>query len=51
MTQKKKLERWEAKLGNREVTPQAVWPTAKSLLRKDGPKAPTALHEPTGLKF
>jgi hypothetical protein len=51
LAQKKALERWEAKLGNCEVTPQAVWPIAKSLLRRDGPKAPTAIHGPSGLKF
>ena len=51
MTQKNTLARWETKLGNCEVTPQAVWPIAKSLLRRDGPKAPTAIHGFTGLKF
>jgi hypothetical protein len=33
MTHKKELERWETKIGNTEVTPQAIWPIAKSLLR------------------
>jgi hypothetical protein len=51
MAQKKALERWEAKLCNCEVTPQAVWPIAKFLLRRDGPKVPTAIHGPSGLKF
>jgi hypothetical protein len=51
LTQRKALERWETKLRNCEVTPQAVWPIAKSLLRSDGPKAPTAIHGPSGLKF
>jgi hypothetical protein len=51
MAQKKALERREAKLCNCEVTPQAVWPIAKSLLRRDEPKAPTAIHGPSGLKF
>jgi len=51
MTHKQAIERWETKLGNCEVTPQAVWPIAKSLLRRDGPKAPTAIHGPSGLKF
>jgi len=50
-TTQKALERWEAKLGNCEATPQAVWPIAKSLLRRDGPKAPTAIHGPSGLNF
>ena len=51
MTQKNALLRWETKLPNCEVTPQAVWPIAKFLLRRDGPKAPTAIHGSTGLKF
>jgi hypothetical protein len=51
MTQRKALERWETKLGNSEVTPQAAWPIAKSLLRRDGPKTPYAIHGPSGLKF
>jgi hypothetical protein len=51
MTQRKALERWETKLGNCEVTPQATWPIAKSLLRRDGPKASSAIHGPSGLKF
>jgi hypothetical protein len=32
MTRKKVLERWETMLANTEVTPQAIWPSAKSLL-------------------
>jgi hypothetical protein len=40
MTRKKALERWETKKGNAEVTPQAIWPIAKSLLTRDGPRAP-----------
>jgi hypothetical protein len=51
MTHKKAIERWETKLGNCEVTPQAVWPIAKCLLRRNGPKAPNAIHGPSGLKF
>jgi hypothetical protein len=39
------------KICNAEVTPQAIWPTAKSLLTRDGPRAPTAIHEASGLKF
>jgi hypothetical protein len=45
------LERWETKIANTEVTPQAIWPIAKSLMKKDGPKAPTAIHGPFGLTF
>jgi hypothetical protein len=31
---------------NCEDTPQALWPIAKSLVRGDGPKTPTAVHGP-----
>jgi hypothetical protein len=39
------------KIGNAEVTAQAIWPIAKSLLKRDGPRAPTAIHGSSGLKF
>jgi hypothetical protein len=45
------LERWETKIGNTEVTPQAIWPIAKSLLKRNGPRAQTAIHGASGLKF
>jgi hypothetical protein len=51
MTGKKALERWETKVGNTEVTPQAIWPIAKSLIKRVGPRAPTAIHGASGLKF
>jgi hypothetical protein len=51
MTRKKALERWETKINNSEVTPQAIWPIAKSRLKRDGPRPPTAIHGPLGLKF
>jgi hypothetical protein len=51
ITCKKALERWETKISNAEVTPQAIWPIAKSLLTRDGPRAPTAIHGASGLKF
>jgi hypothetical protein len=51
MTRNKALERWETKIGNAEVTPQVIWPIAKSLLNKDEPRAPTAIHGPSGRKF
>jgi hypothetical protein len=38
-------------VGNKKVTPQAIWPIAKSLLKRDGPRAPTAIHGASGLKF
>jgi hypothetical protein len=44
MTRKKALERWETKISNTEVTLQAIWPIAKSLLKTDGSKAPNAIH-------
>jgi hypothetical protein len=51
MIQKKALAQWETKLENTEVTPQRVWPTAKSLTNRDGPRAPTAIHGLLGLKY
>jgi hypothetical protein len=51
MIRKKALERWETKKDNTEVTPQAIWPIAKSLLKKDWPRAPTSIHGASGLKF
>jgi hypothetical protein len=51
MTRKKELERWDTKIINAEVTPQAIWPIAISLLRRDGARAPTAIHGTSGLKF
>jgi hypothetical protein len=50
MTRKKTLEQWETKISNTEVTPQANCPIATSLLKRDGPRAPTAIHGPSGLK-
>jgi hypothetical protein len=50
MTCKKALEQWETKVGN-SVPPQALWPIAKSLIKRDGPKAPNAIHGPSDLKF
>jgi hypothetical protein len=51
MTRIKALERWETKVHNAEVTPQSIWPIAKSLLKRDGPRAPTAIHGASNLKF
>jgi DNA polymerase III delta subunit len=51
MTRKKALGRWETKKRKCEVTPQSIWPIAKSLLRRDGPRAPTAIHGLLGQKF
>jgi hypothetical protein len=44
MVRKRALERWETKLANCEVTPQAIWSIAKSLIKRGGPKAPSAIH-------
>jgi hypothetical protein len=51
ITRKKALERWETRIANCEATPQALWPIAKSLLKRDGPKAPTAIHGSSRLIF
>jgi hypothetical protein len=51
MTRKKTLEQWQTKVSNAEVTPQAIWPIAKSILKRDGPRAPTAIHSASGLKY
>jgi hypothetical protein len=51
MTRKKALERWETKTNNTEITPEAIWPIVKSLLKRDGPRAPTAIHALSGLNF
>jgi hypothetical protein len=51
MTRKKALERWETRMSNTEVTPQAIWPIAKSLLKRDEPRVPTAIHGSSDLKF
>jgi hypothetical protein len=37
MIRRKTLEQWERKIGKCEVTPQAVWPVVKSLIKRDGP--------------
>jgi hypothetical protein len=51
MTRKKELEGWETKIFNTEVTAQVIWPIAKSLLKRNGPSAPAAIHGPSGPKF
>jgi hypothetical protein len=50
MTPKKALDRWETTLANTEATPLAIGSIAKSLIGKDGPRAPTAVHGPLGIK-
>jgi hypothetical protein len=51
MTRKKALQRWETKIGNAEVTTQDTCPIAKSILTRDGSRAPTAIHGASGPKF
>jgi hypothetical protein len=46
MFHKKALERWETKVGNCKVTPQA-----KILTKVEGPRAPTAVHDPLGITY
>jgi hypothetical protein len=47
----RRMTRWVTKISNTKVIPQAIWPIAKSPLKRDGPRAPTAIHGPSGLKF
>jgi hypothetical protein len=51
MTHRKALEQQETKVRNCEVTPQALWPIAKLFMKRDGPKAPTAVHGPLGITY
>jgi hypothetical protein len=48
---KRALERWETVIQNCELIPHAIWPIAKSLTERGGPKAPTAIHGPLGPAF
>lgn len=49
MTQRNATEWWERKIRKCEVTPQANWPNAKLLLKRDDSNAPHALYGPSGL--
>jgi hypothetical protein len=40
MTQRKAFAWWERNISNHEVTPHAILPIAKALMKTDGPKAP-----------
>jgi hypothetical protein len=33
------------------MSPQAIWPIAKSLMKRDGSKEPNAIHGPFALTF
>jgi hypothetical protein len=39
------------KFVNTEQTPPAIWPIAKTLTNRDGPRAPTAIHDILGLNY
>jgi hypothetical protein len=49
MTRRRALEWWETKIASTDVTPQAIWPVAKSLMKRDGAEKPTAIPDPFGL--
>jgi hypothetical protein len=51
MTFRKELEVWERKVANCEVKLQALWSIAKSLMKRDCPKAQTAVHGPLGITY
>jgi hypothetical protein len=51
MSGREELERREPKIGICEDTPQAIWPIAKTLMKKDEPRIPTAIHGPLGLEY
>jgi hypothetical protein len=51
MGRKRALERWETKLANCEVTPQAIWPIVKFLTKWGGTKTPSAIHGHLGAIF
>jgi hypothetical protein len=51
MTRRRAFERWETKISNTDVTLQAIWPIAPSLMKRDGANKPTAIHGPFGLTF
>jgi ribosomal protein L20A (L18A) len=48
---RRKLERWEIKIENCEVIPQAVWFIVKFLTNRGVPKARTAIHGPLDSVF
>jgi hypothetical protein len=51
MTHRQALERWGKKIIICDVTPQAILPIVKSLIKRDAPKAPTAIHCHSGLQY
>jgi hypothetical protein len=51
MTQKRALKQWETKVENYDITLQAIWPIAKFLTKRGGPKVPTAIRGHLDLAF
>jgi hypothetical protein len=51
MIRRKAFEQWERKVWNCVVTPKALWPVAKSLMKRHVPKAQTAVHGPLGIIY
>jgi ADP-heptose:LPS heptosyltransferase len=51
MTRNRALGPRKTKIDNTEVTRQAIWPIAKSLLKRAGPRALTAIHGSSDLTF
>lgn len=51
MVRKRTLERWKTMFTNCEVTPQVIGLIAKSLTKRCGPKAPTAVYGLLGPLF
>jgi hypothetical protein len=51
IARKRALERWETEIENREITPQAIWPIAKSHTKRGEAKATTTIHGPLGPVF
>jgi hypothetical protein len=51
MTRRNVLERWGTKVGTCEVTPQVPWSYANSLMKRDGPKTPTAIRGPLRVPY
>jgi hypothetical protein len=38
------LQRWERKIANVVVTPQAIWPIEKPFMKRDRTRGPTAIY-------
>jgi hypothetical protein len=51
MTRRQAVERRKTKISNCDITCQAIWPIAKSLIKRTRPKTSIAIHGPLGLKY